>query len=88
MGIMITIFVVIIIIIITIMALELRAGRSSVELYHILRSKPLATGRPTSNSHGSRPRPQGGRARGEPTPQGTTGGGYHGTMGWGGEGGA
>ena len=31
-------------------ALDLRAGRSSVELYHILSSKPLATGCPTSNS--------------------------------------
>ena len=53
-----------------------RTGRSSVELYDVLRSKPLATGRPTSNSIGkgrSRPQPQ--RAgRGEPTPQGTTGG--------------
>ena len=48
-------------------------GRS--ELYHILRSKPLATDarRPTTV----------GRGRGEPTPQGTTGG-RGDTMGWGG----
>ena len=56
-----------------------------MELYHILRSKPLAAGRPTSNSHGGGAQPTatiGGR--GEPTPQGNTGGeggGYHGLEG-------
>ena len=74
MGIMITIFVIIIIIITTIksslsLALEFRAGRSSVELYHILRPRPLATRNPTSNSNGRwcrQPQPQGEGARGNP----------------------
>ena len=57
-------------------ALELRAGRSSVELYHILRSKPLAIGRLTSNSHGrgNADRNHREEGQGEPSPQGTTGG--------------
>ena len=88
MGIMTTISVIIIgIIFITIIGFGAQ-GRS--ELYHILRSTPLATGRQTPNqqySHGrgrSRPQPVG-RGRGEPTPQGTTGG-RGDTMGWGGGG--
>ena len=65
-------------------------GRS--ELYHILRSKPLATGRQTPNQQwpwkGAQPTATTvGRGRGEPTPQGTTGG-RGDTMGWGGGGGA
>ena len=49
-----------------------------MELYHILRSKPLATGRSTSNSHAKRPQPQGGGAGGNPhhrEPHGGGGGG-------------
>ena len=85
MGIMTTIFVIIInIIFITIIGLG-----AQVELYHILRSKPLATGRPTSNSHGrgrSRPEPQGKGGRGNPhhmEPQWGRGG-YNGVGGEGG----
>ena len=85
MGIMTTIFVIIInIIFITIIGLG-----AQVELYHILRSKPLATGRPTSNSHGrgrSRPEPQGKGAGGTHTTWNHSGGGED-TMGWGGRGG-
>ena len=59
MGIMITIFVVTIITIIFITIIGFGAqGRSefSGTVSHP-QAKPLATGRPTSNSHGSRPRP-------------------------------
>ena len=51
---------------------------AQVELYQILRSKPLATGRPTSNSRGmgrSRPQRKGwGRGRGETHTTGGEGG--------------
>ena len=82
-----TIFVIIITIISSLsLALELRAGRSLVELYHILRSKPLATEHPTSNGHGtgcSRPQPQGER-QGETHTTGNHRGRGWDTMGWGG----
>ena len=72
MGIMTTISVIIIgIIFITIIGFGAQ-GRS--ELYHILRSKPLATGR----SHGrgrSRPQPQWGGAGGNPHHREPQGGG-------------
>ena len=88
MGIMTTISVIIIgIIFITIIGFGAQ-GRS--ELYHILRSKPLATGRQTPNqqySHGrgrSRPQPQWGGAGGNPHHREPQGGGG---IPWGGGGG-
>ena len=86
MGIIIIIFVIMVIIITTIrlsLALEFRADRSSVELYHILKPKPQASGHATAQHAmvtevGQLGTTTRGRGRGEPTPQGTTGGGYHG----------
>ena len=57
-----------------------------MELHHILRSKPVATGRPTSDSHCSRPQPQGGGVGGTHTTGNHRGGGGD-TMGWVGGGG-
>ena len=87
MGIMTTISVIIIaIIFITIIGFGAQ-GRS--ELYHILRSKLFQTlsNRTPDAWKGAQPTATTvGRGRGEPTPQGTTGG-RGDTMGWGGRGG-
>ena len=89
MGIMITIFVVIIIITIVFITIIGFGAKGRSEFSGTVshpQVQTLSNRCPTSNSHGSRPRPQGGRARGEPTPHGTTGGegGYHGVGGEGG----